>query len=158
MSASLMHGTSNVRVPSLFSWSTARPSPTCLWWMTPGLPEPSASATKAEFSDGTSCRARTTAYPMMCVKLTLAPVVRASWLFKMSRLTSSRRAGTLRTLVAVGTDRLASMLATIRDAAPRSSTGSSLPAEMVEAGAGAAGVDVVAVVAEGAAAGIGAAA
>ncbi len=38
MSASLMHGTSNVRVPSLFSWSTARPSPTCLWWMTPGLP------------------------------------------------------------------------------------------------------------------------
>src|SRR5580692_6832962 len=75
---------------------------------------------------------------MMCVKLTLAPVVRASWLFKMSRLTSSRRAGTVRTLVAVGTDRLASMLATIRDAAPRSGTGSSLPACTVAAGAGAA--------------------
>ena len=56
---------------------------------------------------------------MMWVKLTLAPVVRASWLLRMSRLTSSRRAGTERTLVAVGTPRLASMLATMRDAAPR---------------------------------------
>ena len=59
----------------------------------------------------------------MWVKLTLAPVVRASWLLRMSRLTSSRRAGTERTLVAVGTPRLASMLATMRDAAPRSDGG-----------------------------------
>ena len=56
---------------------------------------------------------------MRWVKLTLAPVVRASWLLRIWRLTSSRRAGTLRTLVAVGTERLASMLATMREAAPR---------------------------------------
>ena len=64
----------------------------------------------------------------MWVKLTLAPVVRASWLLRMSRLTSSRRAGTVRTLVAVGTPRLASMLATIREAAPRSGTACSASA------------------------------
>src|ERR1700733_6369451 len=56
---------------------------------------------------------------MRWVKLTLAPVVRASWLLRIWRLTSSRRAGTVRTLVAVGTERLASMLATTREAAPR---------------------------------------
>ena len=61
VSASLMHGTRSVRLPSLFSWSTASPSPTCLWWTTPGFPVPSASATNAEFSAGTSQRARTTA-------------------------------------------------------------------------------------------------
>src|ERR1700722_5599152 len=74
---------------------------------------------------------------MMWVKLTLAPVVRASWLFKMRRLTSKRRAGTVRTRVAVGTDRLASMFATIREAAPRSGVASSFPAPPVGAGAGA---------------------
>ncbi len=104
-----------------------------MWWTTPGLPVPSASATKAELSAGTSCRARTTAYPMTCVKLTLAPVVRASWLLRMSRLTSRRRAGTVRTLVAVGTARLASMLATIREAAPRSGVASSFTASVVRA-------------------------
>src|SRR5271168_5239963 len=62
---------------------------------------------------------------MMWVKLTLAPVVRASWLFRMRRLTSRSRAGTVRTLVAVGTARLASMLATMREAAPRSGVASS---------------------------------
>ena len=72
---------------------------------------------------------------MMWVKLTLAPVVRASWLFRMSRLTSSRRAGTVRTLVAVGTPRLASMLATILDAAPRSGVASSGAASTAEADA-----------------------
>src|SRR6516162_6207361 len=83
---------------------------------------------------------------MMWVKLTLAPVVRASWLFKMRRLTSSSRAGRVRTLVAVGTPRLASMLAAIRDAAPRSTTacssGISLTGVVAGAGAGAgAGTD-----------------
>src|SRR6516162_7265202 len=73
---------------------------------------------------------------MMWVKLTLAPVVRASWLFKMSRLTSSSRAGTVRTLVAVGTPRLASMLATILDAAPRSTTACSSRVSVIGAGAG----------------------
>ena len=65
---------------------------------------------------------------MRWVKLTLAPVVRASWLLRICRLTSSSRAGTVRTLVAVGTPRLASMLAAIRAAAPRSGVASSLPA------------------------------
>ncbi len=76
---------------------------------------------------------------MMCVKLTFAPVVRASWLFRIRRLTSRSRAGTVRTLVAVGTARLASMLATIREAAPRSGVASSLPA-VARGGAGAAAV------------------
>src|SRR5665213_2083949 len=56
---------------------------------------------------------------MRWVKLTLPPVVRFSWLLTMVRLTSSSLAGTTRTLVAVGTPRDASMLATIRPAAPR---------------------------------------
>src|ERR1700677_770394 len=62
---------------------------------------------------------------MRWVKLTLAPVVRANWLFKIWRFTSSRRAGTVRTLVAVGIPRLACMLAARRDAAPRRATGAS---------------------------------
>src|SRR5271154_6113095 len=74
---------------------------------------------------------------MMCVKLTFAPVVRASWLFKMRRLTSRRRAGTVRTLVAVGTARLASMLATMREAAPRSGVASSFSLSVAARGAGA---------------------
>ena len=74
---------------------------------------------------------------MMCVKLTLAPLVRASWLLRMSRLTSSSRAGTVRTLVAVGTPRLASMFATIREAAPRRTTASSVPASTEAEGTGA---------------------
>ena len=75
---------------------------------------------------------------MMWVKLTFAPVVRASWLFRIRRLTSRSRAGTVRTLVAVGTARLASMLATIREAAPRSGVASSVAAGTTGAGAGAA--------------------
>src|ERR1700678_1059915 len=122
-----MHGTSRVREPSLFCWSTARPRPTCLWWMTPGLPVPLASSTNAALRAGTSVRARTMAYPMRWVKLTLAPVVRASWLLRICRFTSRRRAGTVRTLVAVGTPRLASMLATMRLAAPLRRTASSAP-------------------------------
>src|ERR1700679_4027811 len=79
---------------------------------------------------------------MRWVKLTLAPVVRANWLLRIWRFTSSRRAGTVRTLVAVGTPRLASMLATIREAAPLRTTASSDPAAgagpRTAAGAGAA--------------------
>src|ERR1700678_4415682 len=75
---------------------------------------------------------------MMWVKLTFAPVVRASWLFRIRRLTSRSRAGTVRTLVAVGTDRLSSMLATVRAAAPRSGVGSPVGAGTTGAGAGAA--------------------
>src|ERR1700722_4253310 len=57
---------------------------------------------------------------MRWVKLTLPALpVRLSWLLRMRRLTSSRRAGITRKLVAVGTSRLAVMLATMRPAAPR---------------------------------------
>src|SRR4051794_38744245 len=53
------------------------------------------------------------------------------------RLTSSSLAGTSRKLVAVGTSRLASMLATMRAAAPRRGCG--VPAPLDETLAGAAG-------------------
>src|SRR4051794_38347293 len=56
---------------------------------------------------------------MRCVKLTLPRPGRERWLFRICRLTSSSFAGTLRTEVAVGTPRLASMFSTIRAAAPR---------------------------------------
>src|SRR3954469_16595442 len=57
---------------------------------------------------------------MMWVKLTLPPRVRARWLLRMRRLTSMSLAGTSRKLVAVGTPSDASMLVTMRAAAPRS--------------------------------------
>ena len=56
---------------------------------------------------------------MRWVKLTLFPPVRDMYPFRTLRLTSSSRAGTARALVAVGTARLASMLATRRAAPPR---------------------------------------
>ena len=75
---------------------------------------------KVEFMTGIeSAIARTTAYPIRWVKLVLLPRVRCRYELMMARLTSSRRAGTSRKLVAVGTPRLASMLATMRAAAPR---------------------------------------
>src|SRR6476469_4224010 len=57
---------------------------------------------------------------MMWVKLTLPPRERARWLLMTTRLSISSLAGTARTLVAVGTWRLDSMLVTTRAAAPRS--------------------------------------
>src|SRR5690242_5865465 len=54
----------------------------------------------------------------------------------MRRLTSSSRAGITRKLVAVGTPRLAVMLATIRPAAPRSGVASSPAAPPVGPDAG----------------------
>ena len=50
----------------------------------------------------------------------------------------------MRTLVAVGTARLASMFATIREAAPRSGVASSLSGSLTTAGAGAAGAGAAA--------------
>jgi hypothetical protein len=58
------------------------------------------------------------------VKDTFAPLERASVSLSAERLTSSKRAETVRTLVAVGTPRLAFMLVTIRAAAPRSGVAS----------------------------------
>src|SRR5690242_15440695 len=57
---------------------------------------------------------------MMWVKLTLPPRERARWLLITTRLSISSLAGTARTLVAVGTWRLDSMLVTTRAEAPRS--------------------------------------
>ena len=62
----------------------------------------------------------TIANAMRCVNETFAPVVRESDSFRAVRLISRSRAETERTLVAVGTPRLASMFVTIRAAAPRS--------------------------------------
>src|SRR5690606_37175903 len=93
--------------------------------------------------------ARTTAQPMRWVKLTFPPRPRARWLLITMRLSESSLAGTARTLVAVGTCSEASMLDTIRAAAPRSGC--------VWAPAGAAGAAGLGVGAGGGAAGLGAA-
>src|SRR6478735_5395360 len=57
---------------------------------------------------------------MMWVKLTLPPRERARWLLMTTRVSSSSLAVRARTLVAVGTCRLDSMLVTTRAEAPRS--------------------------------------
>src|SRR3954449_1328403 len=56
---------------------------------------------------------------MMWVKLTLPPRERRRWLLITMRLSFSAFTGTARTLVAVGMERLASMLVAVRAAAPR---------------------------------------
>src|SRR4051812_44260214 len=56
---------------------------------------------------------------MMCVNDTLPPRARARWLLMTIRLSQSSLTGTWRTLVAVGTVRLASMFCTVRAGAPR---------------------------------------
>ncbi len=61
---------------------------------------------------------------MKCVNDTFAPLERASVSLSAARLISSKRAATLRTLVAVGTLRLAFMLVTRRAAAPRNGVAS----------------------------------
>jgi hypothetical protein len=73
----------------------------------------------------------------MWVKLTLPPWRRRRCPLRTLRLTSSSRAGTVRTEVAVGTSRLASIASTILAAAPRSGTswGSPLPSPPDVAGA-----------------------
>ncbi len=87
------------------------------------------------------------------MKLTLPEPVRASWLLRIWRLTSSSLAGTTRTDVAVGTPRLASMFSTVRAAAPRRGSGSS-PSRTIGPGRVGAGVGVaVGVASAGGAAG-----
>src|SRR5690349_18838953 len=75
---------------------------------------------------------------MRCVNDTLPPRPRLRWLLMTMRLSTSSLAGMARTLVAVGTDRLADMLAAVLAAVPRSRT-SVPPAARDPAGAGAAG-------------------
>ena len=73
---------------------------------------------------------------MRWVKETLAPVVRDNDSLSAVRLISSRRADTERTLVAVGTPRLACMFVTIRAAAPRSGVApASMTTDLTGAGA-----------------------
>src|SRR4051794_13274442 len=80
---------------------------------------------------------------MRWVNETLPPRPRRRWLLTTTRLSMSSLAGIARTLVAVGTARLASMLLTTRAAAPRSgwrgngsaaATGCSLAAGAAAAG------------------------
>src|SRR4051794_9462827 len=75
---------------------------------------------------------------MRWVKLTLPPPLRPRKPLMTLRFTSSRRAGTLRKLVAVGTPRLRSMLATMAAPAPRIGS----PASVTSTGAAAAGAAV----------------
>ena len=151
-------GTSSVRESSDFFTSTARPRFTCSWCTTAGLP---SAIAKPALSAGIFSIARTTAKAMRCVKLTFPPPLRARWLFRIWRFTSSRRAGTVRTEVAVGTPRLASMFTTVRAAAPRSGSGASpsaVGALAAGAGVAAAGAGAGDDAGAGAGAGAGAAA
>src|SRR6476620_11275876 len=86
---------------------------------------------------GKSSSARTSAYPIRCVKLTLPPRERARWLLITMRLSASSLAGTARTLVAVGTVSERFMFLTTAAEAPR--RGDCLPAATGAAGVLAAG-------------------
>ena len=85
-----------------------------------------------------STMARTTAKPMMWVKLTLPPRVRPRYPLMIRRLTSSSFAGTSRKLVAVGTERLDSMFVTMRAATPRRGSPGTSTSAAVTVGAAAA--------------------
>src|SRR3954468_2424417 len=94
----------------------ASPKLTCSGCTSVGLPSTSA---KALFMFGKSSSARTSAYPIRCVKETLPPRARARWLLMTMRLSASSFAGTARTLVAVGTVSETFMFLTTLAAAPR---------------------------------------
>ena len=83
------------------------------------MPFASTASTKVALSAGIWISPLTMAKAMKCVKETLAPLERDRDSLSAARLISNSRADTVRTLVAVGTARLASMLATMRAAAPR---------------------------------------
>src|SRR5450631_468836 len=117
-----MAGTSRVRVPSGLAMSMARPRLMCAGVIRAGLPSFSPNPL---FICGIRARALMSAYPIRWVKLTLPPRLRRRWLLMTTRLSIRSLAGTTRTLVAVGTLRLASMLVTVRAAAPRSGCTSS---------------------------------
>jgi hypothetical protein len=113
--ASLMFGTSSVRVPSLRCTSTAMPRRTASRWMRWGAPSNSAYASLRR---GKVSSARRMAQATMCVKLTLPPPVESRCLLRRRRFSSRVRTGTVRMEVAVGTLRLASMFSTMRTAPP----------------------------------------
>src|SRR3954470_23326531 len=74
---------------------------------------------------------------MMCVNDTLPPRARARWLLITMRLSIKSLTGTDRTLVAVGTARLASMFCAVRAGAPRRTV--SFGSSLALAGAGCSG-------------------
>src|SRR5690349_8871798 len=92
-------------------------SPRLMWAGVTRLGLPSTTS-KPTFISGIDFSALTRAKPMMWVNDTLPPRARARWLLITMRLSHSSLTGTDRTLVAVGTVRLASMLATVRAGAP----------------------------------------
>ena len=114
--ASLMFGTSSVRLPSFFWMSTAIPSRTESRWMRCGWPSTSAYASLRR---GKASSARRIAQATRCVKLTLDCPPASRCLLSSRRFSSSVRTGTVRMDVAVGTWRLASMFSTMRTAPPR---------------------------------------
>ena len=120
-SVCLMLGTTSWRLPSGLARSMAMPRLTCAGLRRTGLPSTSA---KAAFISGIRPTASTTAQPMRWVNETLPPRALARWLLITVRLSMRSLAGTALTLVAVGTERLASMLSTTRAATPRSGTSS----------------------------------
>ena len=114
--ASLMFGTSSVRLPSFFWMSTAIPSRTESRWMRWGWPSSSAYAS---FRRGKASSARRIAQATRCVKLTFDCPPGSRCLLSSRRFSSSVRTGTVRIDVAVGIWRLASMFSTMRTAPPR---------------------------------------
>src|ERR671912_2836248 len=125
VSAALIDGTRSWRDPSGFARSIARPRLTCAGVTSTGLPF--SSCPKPLFISGMTPMALTRAKPMMWVKLTLPPRLRARWLLMTMRLSMSSLAGTARTDVAVGTCRELSMFVTTRAPAPRMGVCSTLP-------------------------------
>src|SRR5665647_3370111 len=115
-SVDLMLGTSSVRVPSGLAVSMARPRLRCAGVIRTGLP---SCSPKPVFICGMSATAVTIAEPVRWVELALPPRLRARGLLMTTLLSMRSLAGTERTLVAVGTVRLDSMLTTVRAAALR---------------------------------------
>src|SRR4051794_13700397 len=96
--------------------SIARPRLMCSGWTRVGLP----SVTSYDaFISGSVLSALTRAQPTRWVNEILPPRARRRWLLMTIRLSQSSLTGTWRTLVAVGTVRLASMFCTVRAGAPR---------------------------------------
>src|SRR4051812_24216001 len=140
-----MEATTSEREPSGLGRSIASPKFTCSGCTRVGLPSTSANEL---FMFGKLSSARTSAYPIRCVKDTLPPRARARWLLMTIRLSTSSLAGTARTLVAVGTVSEAFMFLTTLAAAPRSGLRGGPPVSSPAAGRAAAGL------AAGAAAGV----
>src|SRR3954451_3391107 len=133
-SAPLIEGTRSWRVPSGLAMSMA--SPRLMWAgvIRVGLP---SMTSKPRFISGIERRALTRAQPMTWVNETLPPRARERWLLITMRLSISSFTGTDRTLVAVGTRRLASMFCAVRAGAPRRTVrGGSLTASARLAGSG----------------------